>query len=243
MKLIVTGATGLVGTEVIRQALSMPSVTSVIALARREVKASEDLAPDADKSKLKSVILDDFENYTPEVKEQIKGADACIWLLAITPSKSKAFAPEQVRKVCLDYTVAGIREISSVANKPFRFIYTSGAMAERDQSNKNLWLIPEYRRMRGECENCVLAFASQSSGTVEAQITRPGGIVGPKPRIAMLAAAAVVGVTPLPPFAHVSEVSGAMLQQVVEGFEKETLDAADLVRIGQRVVKKEDYVK
>jgi uncharacterized protein YbjT (DUF2867 family) len=79
MKLIVTGATGLVGTEVIRQALAISSITSVIALARREVTAPENVAPGADKLKLKSVIVDDFEKYSPEVKEAVKEADACLW--------------------------------------------------------------------------------------------------------------------------------------------------------------------
>jgi uncharacterized protein YbjT (DUF2867 family) len=35
MKLIITGATGFVGTEVIRQALSNSTITSIIALARK----------------------------------------------------------------------------------------------------------------------------------------------------------------------------------------------------------------
>jgi len=147
MKLIVTGATGLVGTEVIRQALSISKITSVIALARREVTAPENVAPGADKSKLTSVIVEDFEKYSPEVREAVKGADACLWLLAITPSKVKGLTSDEVRKFCLNYVVAGIREISSAANKPFRFIYTSGAMSERDQT-RHLWLIPEYRLMR-----------------------------------------------------------------------------------------------
>lgn len=79
MKLIVSGATGFVATEVIRQSLSIPSITSVIALARRPVSAPENLGAGADTSKLQSVVLEDFGQYSDDVKKQLAGADACIW--------------------------------------------------------------------------------------------------------------------------------------------------------------------
>jgi uncharacterized protein YbjT (DUF2867 family) len=80
MKLIVTGATGFVGTEVIRQALRNPAVTSVVAIARRAVPTPDNAGPSADTSKLQSVVLEDWTSPYPEsVKEHMKGADACIW--------------------------------------------------------------------------------------------------------------------------------------------------------------------
>jgi nucleoside-diphosphate-sugar epimerase len=84
MKLIVVGATGFVGTEVIRQALRNPAVTSVIALARKPVLPPGDSGPHTDPSKLHSVVLEDWISPYPEsVMEYLKGANACIWL--VTP--------------------------------------------------------------------------------------------------------------------------------------------------------------
>jgi uncharacterized protein YbjT (DUF2867 family) len=77
MKLIVSGATGLVGTEVIRQSLKNPKVASVIALSRRPVSVPTDAGDDADK--LKSLVLQDFTNYPEDVKAELADADACIW--------------------------------------------------------------------------------------------------------------------------------------------------------------------
>lgn len=73
-------------------------------------------------------------------------------LLAVTPSKSKTMPWEEVRKICYDYTVKGLETIAQLprdisAGKPLRFIYTSGAMSERDQSNKP-WLLGDYCLMR-----------------------------------------------------------------------------------------------
>ena len=80
MKLIVTGATGFVGTEVIRLALSNPAITSVVALARRPVVPPTNILPGADISKLQSVVLEDWTAPYPEsVKWHVNGADACIW--------------------------------------------------------------------------------------------------------------------------------------------------------------------
>jgi hypothetical protein len=79
MKLIVSGATGLVATEVIRQSLSEPRIQTVLALSRRPVALPANVPVGADTSKLKTIIVDDFENYSDDVKKQIAGADACIW--------------------------------------------------------------------------------------------------------------------------------------------------------------------
>lgn len=79
MKLIVSGATGLLGTEVIRQSLSNPKITSILALTRRPVPVPTNLGKDADASKLKNLVLEDFTKYPDDVKKEFGDADACIW--------------------------------------------------------------------------------------------------------------------------------------------------------------------
>lgn len=79
MKIIVAGSTGFVATEVIRQALSNPAITSIVALGRRTVEVPQNAGPGADASKLKSIVSDNFENYSESVKKELSGADACIW--------------------------------------------------------------------------------------------------------------------------------------------------------------------
>lgn len=76
MKLIIAGATGFVGREVLLQALSMPEITSIVAVARQPVQV---VGPDGTSSKLKSVIVQNYGQYPDDVKKEFAGAGACIW--------------------------------------------------------------------------------------------------------------------------------------------------------------------
>jgi hypothetical protein len=52
-----------------------------------------------------------------------------------------------VTTVCYDYTIHALKSMAALANKPFRFIYVSGILIERDQT-KELPYLAEYRHMR-----------------------------------------------------------------------------------------------
>ena len=83
MKIIVTGASGFVGTEIVRQCLNNPNLNSVIALARKPIKAPSDLDVEADASKLQSLTLENYGSYSEEVRRHFSSADGCIWYAGI----------------------------------------------------------------------------------------------------------------------------------------------------------------
>ena len=285
MKLIAVGATGFVGTEVIRQALRNPAVTSVIALARRPVLPPGGFGPHVDPSKLRSVVLEDWISPYPEsVMELLKGANACIWLvnpvynpsalsrkfsrvsnrtLAVTPSKSKGMDIAEVTKVCSDYTINGLTNMAALANTPFRFVYTSGFLVERNESKdlSNLGPMADYFVMRvrflppsfmisnntqlqGRVENALLDFAKQHAPDVQVTVSKPGAIDGPGRE----AATNAMVKTLFDRFGHVSrvhvsELAAAMIDQCIHGITKDPLLSDDLVEIGQRVICEEDYLR
>ncbi|KAF8313868.1 hypothetical protein DL93DRAFT_2080788 [Clavulina sp. PMI_390] len=224
MKLIIAGASGYVSTELIRQALERSDITSIIALARKPISAPSGVS---NASKLKSVVLSDYDSYPDEVNKEFAGADACIWTVAIPPFLHQSMPFDEVVRVCQTCTIAGLNAmVEAQPSTPFRFLYMSNALAERDKS-KTPKLLPEYSWLRGETENQVLQFASEHPG-VEVSIVKSGYITAPD--------------HPAPPVAatggstiEVSEIATAMLQQVVTGFDKEPLMNDDLLAIVRRV--------
>ena len=72
MKIVLTGTTGFVGTEVLTQCLSQPAIKSILVLSRRPIDS-------VTHPKLKVVILEDFTVYGEEVLKDLEGAEACIW--------------------------------------------------------------------------------------------------------------------------------------------------------------------
>ncbi|KAL8948604.1 MAG: hypothetical protein Q9222_005220 [Ikaeria aurantiellina] len=242
MKLIITGASGFVATELIRQSLSNPEITSIIALARRPVSAPSNLSPGADASKLHSVVLNNYDAYPDDVKTQLKGADACIWTVAITPNKARGMDFAQIRRVCHDQTLIGLEEMllassqertNSSNPQPFRFLYMSGAKGERDQS-KTPGLETKYLLMRGETENQILALATgKYRDQMTACVAKPG-IITQSGQYLKTALAVVLWYVIGLPRVDVKECAAAMLHEVVQGFSKEPLLNEDLVRIGRR---------
>jgi hypothetical protein len=74
MKVILSGATGFIGREVLAQALAHPSITSLVCLSRRALPESVTTNP-----KVNVIIVSDFTSYPPETLAQLEGAEACIW--------------------------------------------------------------------------------------------------------------------------------------------------------------------
>ncbi|KAJ2989678.1 hypothetical protein NUW58_g3346 [Xylaria curta] len=229
MKLIVAGATGFVGREIIRQSLSHPKITTVVALARSHVAVPEPLTAGSDSSKLKSVVIKDYEVYPDEAKKEFAGANACIWTVAITPSKSKTYDFEEVRRICQTSAIAGLRSMHEAGTAtPFRFLYMSGAAAERDP-NKTPKFMPEYSLMRGEAENQLLALARELGG-IEVAAAKPG-IITASGQFTRSVMGAMVRLISGIPSIDVVDLVAAMIDQVVEGFEKEPLMPEDLIKI------------
>ncbi|CAG9991783.1 unnamed protein product [Clonostachys byssicola] len=237
MKLIIAGSSGFVATELIRQALSTPSITEIIALGRRETPPPNKLGPNSDVTKLRSVVLGDFLSYTDEVKESLESADAVIWTIAISPSKLSTVTWEEACVISRDYAVKGIDTITQLPRdgktEPLRFIYMSGSNAVRDQTKKPL-LMGDYLLMRGDAETKILNYATTSNGTVETQVTKTGIIEDPVQLsvVSKLGRAFLRSLVGLPKI-NVDVIAAALLDQAINGFEKDTLLNEDLVRIGE----------
>ena len=75
MRIAIGGASGFVGSEILRQALGSKAVTSIVAIGRRNVSAPEGY----DGSKLSNIVLEDLNHYPDKDKTCLSDVDACIW--------------------------------------------------------------------------------------------------------------------------------------------------------------------
>jgi uncharacterized protein YbjT (DUF2867 family) len=138
MKLLVTGSTGMAGSEVIRQALADDSITNIYALARKPLEIVH--------PKLQTILHTDFLNYS-ELENYFVESDACIWCLDISQLQA---TKEQLEITTVDYTVAGAKAMLA-ANPNIHFIFLSGNGADRHEKSR----IP-FARLKGKAENELL---------------------------------------------------------------------------------------
>ncbi|KAK4502705.1 hypothetical protein PRZ48_006131 [Zasmidium cellare] len=212
MKVILSGATGFIGGNVLTRLLSVPSITSIVALSRRPLESTD--------PKLKVVIHKDFLKYDDEILNQLKGAEACIWCLG------KATSGKEVH---MDYTMAAANAFADrlldglEGGRKMRFVYLSGALAEKDQA-KTLWLLGSARKLRGEVENKVLATQTQHPGHWQSFVARPAYVTVGEPMLRFVMPGSYI---------PVEELAAALVDTAVNGSETERLENSDLRRRGK----------
>ncbi len=77
MHLILTGATGLVGSAVLDAMINMKEVSRISILSRRPVKMAEDV----NDPRINVILHNDFTEYNADVLAQLSGASGCVWAL------------------------------------------------------------------------------------------------------------------------------------------------------------------
>lgn len=77
MHLILTGATGLVGSAVLNAMIGMEDVSRISILSRRPVMMAED----ANDARIHVILHNDFAQYNADILTQLSGASGCVWAL------------------------------------------------------------------------------------------------------------------------------------------------------------------
>jgi uncharacterized protein YbjT (DUF2867 family) len=159
MRLVIIGATGMVGGYALRHALAHPAVTSVTAIGRRKLGISH--------PKLDEVVHGDFADCSSLAKP-LAGHHAAIFCLG---AYTGAVSDQELRTVTVDYTIefAGVFHRSS-PRAAFSFLSGKGA----DPTGRSR---TPFARYKGEAENAVLA-----AGFPQVYIFRPAYIYPVEPR-------------------------------------------------------------
>ena len=115
-RLVIVGATGMVGGYAVRYALDHPAVGRVTAIGRRKLGLSH--------SKLAEVLHRDFADCSA-LAEVLTGQDAAVFCLA---AYTGAVSEAELRRITVDYTIefARVLKVSS-PEAAFSFLSGSGA--------------------------------------------------------------------------------------------------------------------
>ncbi|MDT0676274.1 NAD-dependent epimerase/dehydratase family protein [Autumnicola musiva] len=130
LKIIITGATGMVGEGVLRVFMEQPEVLQILLVSRKPSGIHHE--------KLKEVILKDFFNIR-EIRDEISGYDACFFCAGISSLGKKE---EEYRRITYYLTIEFAKTFGE-QNQDAIFTYVSGAGTSPD--GKLMW-----SRVKGE---------------------------------------------------------------------------------------------
>ena len=172
MHLILTGATGLVGTSVLAHVISTASQSSPAKVTRLSILSRKPDIPYLQRypldaaSPLKIDIIhhEDFESYPPGVLDRLKGADGVVWALGVSQNdvKSEAEYVQITRTYALKAAEAFKSIPESGSGSPdsrFKFVYVSGAGVTQSPGR----FTPLFGRVKGETEKALLDLAKSDA--------------------------------------------------------------------------------
>jgi uncharacterized protein YbjT (DUF2867 family) len=158
-RLVLVGATGMVGGYALRYALQNAGVGSVTTIVRRKLDISH--------PKLQEVLHPDFADCS-SLSQVLSGQDAAVFCLG---AYTGAVADAELRRITVGYTIEFARVLrGSSPNAAFSFLSGSGA-------NPTGRSRIAFARYKGEAENALLA-----TGLPRVYLFRPAYIYPVEPR-------------------------------------------------------------
>ena len=138
MKVLIFGATGMVGQGVLRECLLDPNVEVVLTVGRT--------ATGVQNPKLREIVHPDLFHYEG-IESELAGFDACFFCLGQT---SYGITEEDYERVTYGITMAAAEVLCRV-NPKMTFMYVSGAGTDSSERGRSMWA-----RVKGKTENALL---------------------------------------------------------------------------------------
>lgn len=155
MKLVVLGASGLVGRGVLLEALDDPAVIHVLTVGRSEVA---ELHP-----KLRQLVHADLYNAAP-IQNELRGHDACAYCVGVS---AIGMTETDYTRITYDMTVS-FAQVFLAANPGSTFLYVTGQGTDSTEKGGMMWA-----RVKGRTENALLAMPFRSATMFRPGIIQP----------------------------------------------------------------------
>jgi len=220
IKIILTGATGMVGEGVLFACLAHPEIEQILVIGRRTCGITN--------PKLKEIIHPNLSDISG-LKDQVKGYNACFFC-AGTSSVGKN--PDDYYKTTYILTLNFAQTLAEMNNQMV-FCYISGAGTDSSEKGKLRWA-----RVKGKTENDLMklffkrvynyrpAFLQASKG--QKNTLMPYKVLfWVYPILKLLAPNSVI---------KLSDLGLAMINSVLFGYEKQVLEMKDIHKLAKKTL-------
>jgi uncharacterized protein YbjT (DUF2867 family) len=216
MKVLLFGATGMVGQGVLRECLLDTDVESIVTIGRSATAIQN--------AKLREIVRHDLSSLT-DIAGELSGLDACFFCLGVSAT---GMSEKDYERVTYGLTLAAAETLVRL-NPQMTFVYVSGAGTDSSERGRMMWA-----RVKGRTENALRRLPFKA-----VYLLRPGVIVpmhGERSKVPAYRALYRIAGPVLHALRHfapdrilTTEIVGrAMLALAKRGYPKSILEARDI---------------
>lgn len=125
-KVIITGATGMVGSLVLQECLNSDEISEIVSISRKSAEIKHE--------KLTEIIHEDFTDYST-ISDAFENIDVAYFCIGVYTG---AVSREKFRKITVDYTVAFANALKA-QSPDAAFCFLSGAGADRSEKSRMMF--------------------------------------------------------------------------------------------------------
>ena len=217
MKVILFGASGMVGQGILRECLLDPEVESILSVGRNTL-------PETAATLHQIQLPSDFSSIEPE----LTGYDACFFVLGVS---SAGMSEADYTRITYDLTLAAAETLARV-NPGMTFTYVSGAGTDSSEKGSTMWA-----RVKGRTENALLRLPFKAAYMFRPGFIQPLHGIQSKTRLYSIVYTLSASLTPIlrklfPSHITTTEQLGkAMLQVAKHGYPKPILEMPDITSL------------
>jgi nucleoside-diphosphate-sugar epimerase len=212
IKVIITGATGMVGEGVLFECLQNAMVSEVLMVNRRHYECVH--------PKLKELIVPDFFQLE-KFADKIQGYDGCFFCAGIS---SVGMKEDKYIRITYDTTLSFAKTLLA-HNPDMVFTYVSGAQTDSSEKGRMMWA-----RVKGKTENDLMKLPFKAEYNFRPGVMLP--FEGQKnwKSIYKFIVKAIKLIAPKK-ILTMQEVGRAMINAVTTGYPKTILEVADIRKL------------
>lgn len=136
-KILIAGASGMIGNLILEQSLSSPEIGEVISLVRKKINNQH--------SKLIEIIISDFMDYS-EQADVFQNLDSAFFCIGVYTGQ---VPDKKFKKITVDYAVAFAKAVK-INSANARLCFLSGAGADRSEKSR-----ASFAKYKGMAENSI----------------------------------------------------------------------------------------